>query len=99
VFVVLRYVEGCASWVAAHALLREVLDSTGHTDVVVRLERVGSPEEAGRLSFVGSPTILVDGRDPFEVPGAMAGLACRLYRTPDGLRGVPTREQLVDALR
>lgn len=29
------------------------------------LERVETAEDAERLRFVGSPTILIDGRDPF----------------------------------
>jgi hypothetical protein len=29
------------------------------------LERLETSEDADRLHFIGSPTILVDGRDPF----------------------------------
>src|SRR3546814_7368074 len=37
----------------------------GLIHVELALERVESPEDAERLRFVGSPTILIDGRDPF----------------------------------
>jgi hypothetical protein len=39
----------------------------------------------------GSPTLLVDGQDPFAQPGAATAVACRLYRSEDGqLEGAPT---------
>jgi type IV secretory pathway TraG/TraD family ATPase VirD4 len=57
------------------------------------------PEDAERLGFIGSPTVLVDGSDPFATPGAPIGLACRVYVTPEGLAGSPTLDQLMEALR
>ena len=56
------------------------------------LERVESPEEAERGRFVGSPTILIDGRDAFPTSDSSFGLTCRVYATPDGLAGCPTTE-------
>ena len=57
-------------------------------------------DAAARIrGFTGSPTFLIDGRDPFAVPDAWVGVACRLYRTTSGLAGVPTLEQLTSALR
>jgi hypothetical protein len=64
------------------------------TDVEPVLELVETPEDADRLEFAGSPTILVDGVDPFAQKGATVGLTCRVYRTPDGLAGSPTADQL-----
>lgn len=54
--------------------------------------------EAEELGFIGSPTVLVDGRDPFARGGEPVAMACRVFRTPDGLAGSPTVEQLVEAL-
>jgi hypothetical protein len=41
----------------------------------------------------------VDGEDLFPMPerGVWA-LGCRMYATPEGLRGYPTREMVGDAL-
>jgi hypothetical protein len=54
-----------------------------------------------RLRFLGSPTVRVDGRD--VEPGADErdefALACRVYRTQDGLRGQPDPEWITAALR
>ncbi|MDU0314090.1 hypothetical protein RKE38_10375 [Phycicoccus sp. M110.8] len=61
-------------------------------------QAVESTEDADRLGFTGSPTILLDGTDPFPQPGEISALSCRVYTTPDGLAGSPTVEQLADAL-
>jgi hypothetical protein len=58
----------------------------------------GGGEEALRLGFRGSPTILLDGQDPFADQDAPVGLACRLYATEGGLQGAPTIDQLRAAL-
>jgi len=97
--VILRYFDGCPNWHTTQTRLREALDSTGHADTPVGHQRVETQEDAERLRFVGSPTVLVDGHDPFLTPGAPVGLACRVYRTPEGLRGSPTLEQLRQVLQ
>lgn len=96
----LRYFDGCPHWQAMHDRLGEALRAEGAADLEPILERVETPEDAERLRFIGSPTILVDGRDPFaEGTEASFGLTCRVYQTPDGLAGTPTVEQLRTALR
>ena len=92
--IVLRYFDGCPNWRTADALLREALAATGHGDEPVTYEKVETAQEADRLGFVGSPTFLIAGRDPFGTAGAPTGLACRVYSTPDGMAGSPTVEQL-----
>lgn len=95
---VLQYFDGCPHWVEADRLLREALAQMGSSEVRVEHQKVESLDQAVAVGFTGSPTILIDGQDPFSVDGAKAGMACRLYRTPEGQRGSPTLKQLVDAL-
>jgi hypothetical protein len=89
----------CPSHPEARALLADVLAARG-LDVDVEELEVTTNEEAQRLSFPGSPTIRVDGRD--IDPGAAnsrPALNCRIYHLPDGrVSPVPTREQLEEAL-
>lgn len=94
----LLYFDGCPNWTVAGERLREALRSLGREDLQVSTVRVGSPEEAEELGFVGSPTIRVGGVDPFASGGEQIGLACRVYATPDGLAGSPTTAQLVEVL-
>ena len=63
------------------------------------LVEVTTPEDAERLRFRGSPTVLVDGTDPFAQESDPVGLSCRVFRTPDGLRRAPTVAQLIEVLR
>jgi hypothetical protein len=97
--VTLRYFEGCPHWQTAHDRLRDALRAEGMADVEPVLERVETAEDAERLRFIGSPTILVDGRDPFAGAEAAFGLTCRVFQTPKGLAGSPTPDQLRAALR
>lgn len=59
----------------------------------------GPLEDAEWLGFVGSPTVLVNGIDPFARDGSPEGLACRVDMAPEGLAGSPTVDQLMEVLR
>jgi hypothetical protein len=65
---------------------------------VVREREIHSSEEADRLGMRGSPTILIDGQDPFADSDEPAGLSCRRYRSEAGVGGAPSVRQLVEAL-
>lgn len=97
--VTLRYFDGCPNWVTTFERLSEALREEDMADVRPTLERVETNEDAERLRFIGSPTVLVDGHDPFKTSESTFGLTCRIYQTPDGLAGSPTLEQLREALR
>lgn len=94
----IRHFDGCPNWEVARERLGEVLDSLGRANQAVDLERVESEEDAERLRFRGSPTILIDGVDPFSSEDAPVGLSCRVYMTEAGLEGAPSLEQLLRAL-
>jgi hypothetical protein len=95
----LLYFGGCPHWQTMHDRLRDALRAEGMADIEPILERVETAEDAERLRFIGSPTILVNGRDPFARAEATFGLTCRVYETPGGLAGSPTPEQVRAALR
>ena len=89
------YFDGCPCWQTAVERVRAAA-VLARVQVHVDLVAVTSEEDAARLWFTGSPTILLDGADPFATPGASPALACRLYATPHGLAGSPSLDQLVD---
>ena len=93
----LRYFDGCPNWQVAEARLRDALVAIGAVDLVELVE-VTTQDQAERLTFHGSPSVMVDGRDLFGQPDADVGLVCRVYSTPEGLGGAPTTAQLVAAL-
>ena len=94
----LLYFDACLSYRRAEKTLREVLAKES-MEADVELVAVNSDEEARRLRFPGSPTILVDGRDLFPTPEREDWrLVCRVYTTPEGLMGSPTAQMLKAAL-
>jgi hypothetical protein len=95
--VTVLYFRGCPSWQTALEHVHEAA-AQGGVEVRVTTRTVESDEDADWFNFTGSPTILLDGTDPFAQPGAVPGMACRLYSTPDGLAGAPAVGQLVDVL-
>lgn len=96
--VTVLYFDGCPSWQTARQRLEA---AAAHCQIPIRVSTrtVETTEDAERLGFTGSPTVLLDGRDPFARPGLVPSLACRVFPTPDGLAGSPTLDQFVDALR
>jgi hypothetical protein len=83
------------------AVLRQRLDEllAGREDVSVTAEVVDTPEQAARTGMNGSPTLLIDGTDPFAEPGQGPSVSCRLYRDEnDNLTGAPSITQLRAAL-
>jgi hypothetical protein len=78
------YFEGCPSHDAALERLRQIMAEEG-TQAEIEIIKVETDEQAQRLHFVGSPTILIDGRD-IDLPPSEAypALTCRAYRLEDG---------------
>ncbi|MGW4123437.1 alkylmercury lyase family protein [Nocardia sp. NPDC004711] len=61
---------------------------------------IDDPDEAAVAGMAGSPTLLVDGVDPFAVPGQVPSVSCRLYRSESGgMDGAPTVGALRAALQ
>jgi hypothetical protein len=86
----LLYFEGCPALRDAENHLREALAEEG-VEADVELVEVNSDEEARRLCFAGSPTLRINGRDPFSLPdGGEGAFACRFYATPEGAKRAPT---------
>ena len=67
--------------------------------VAIRWRVITNVAEAARWRMHGSPTLLVNGHDPFAQAGSSPALACRLYWAEDGsLDGVPSVAALRQAL-
>ncbi len=94
------YFEGCPSHDAALERLRQVMAEEG-VGADIEVIKVETDEQAQRLHFVGSPTILIDGRDIDPVPSeAYPALTCRAYRLEDGrISPLPSPDMIRDALQ
>jgi hypothetical protein len=91
------YFDGCPTYKAAEKLVRELLEQEMGAEV--EMVAVNTDEEAHRLRLPGSPTLRVDGHDLFPTEEREDWrLGCRVYATPEGLRGYPTAEMVREAL-
>jgi len=93
------YFNGCPSWQTAAERLRIILAELGRADVAVEFEDVHKTSHLS-LAWAGSPTVLLDGRDPFDggrhpIP---ARDACRIYVTEAGFERAPSLDQFRTAL-
>ena len=90
--IMLQYFDDCPNWRVTDrhlsTLVGEGLDAT------VALQRIENFNNAIEHGFRGSPTVLIDGVDPFTHNEAPWGLSCRIYDTESGPAGSPTLEQL-----
>ncbi len=93
------YFDGCPTYTATEETLKGVLADEG-VEAEVEMVEVNTDEEAQCLQFPGSPTVRVDGRDLFPA-GERENwrLGCRVYATPEGLKGYPTAGMLKEALK
>ena len=101
--ITIQFFDGCPHWRLSEERVKRTLRVLGRSDVELEYQQIDSPETAERVGFHGSPTILVDGRDPFATGSEPVGMTCRVFHTDEGFQGAPTEAQLrkvlVDAER
>ena len=91
-------VPGCPNAAILAARLAELTD--GRPGFRITRKVVTPEDDADRLGMTGSPTLLVDGVDPFARPGQEPAISCRLYPDEQGRPGpAPSPERLRAALR
>ncbi len=94
----LLYFDECPSYHAAEMLLREALAEEGQAAEIVKI-KIENEADAQRWKFPGSPTIRFDGVDPFQQGTNDYGLECRVFVTPNGLQGWPTKAMLQNVIK
>ncbi|ANJ28901.1 DUF2703 domain-containing protein [Agromyces aureus] len=93
------HIDDCPNWAEAGDRVREAVRSLRDDNgIEISFRLLSSPEDAMQVRFAGSPTILLNGEDLFPGGEPTSELACRVYATPTGLAGLPTTEQIIDAV-
>jgi len=93
----LLYFSDCPSWQYTLASLEQIFESH-HLQVEIKLIQVETKEEAELHQFYGSPTIKVNGKDLFPIEQGDYHLGCRVYKTPSGYKGSPSKEMIEEML-
>ncbi|MEY9874579.1 hypothetical protein ABH931_004079 [Streptacidiphilus sp. MAP12-33] len=89
-------VPDCPNAAVVRERLAQALDGR---DVPVEWVEVTDAAQAAATGMTGSPTLLLDGVDPFAAPGAAPSVSCRLYRGADGaVQGAPGVAELRSVL-
>lgn len=72
------HVPGCPNLAVLLDNLRAV------TDLPITTREISTDADAAAAGMHGSPTLLINGHDPFTPPGGDRALSCRLYRDEHG---------------
>ena len=97
--ITIQYFDRYPNWKDTCLAVAEAAREIGLSNAVMGFQPVETDEEARRIAFRGSPTILIDGTDPFAELDVPAGLMCRVFSTDHGLAGRPSSTQLQSVLR
>ena len=94
------YFEDCPSHESGLERLRDVMAQEQIT-AEIRITKVETEEQAAQWGFVGSPTILIDGKDMVPPPpDAPTALTCRVYQWDDGrFSPLPSPDMIRKALK
>jgi hypothetical protein len=95
----LLVVPDCPHQIDTEAQLRQALHDVGLSQIPSVTTVISSEVQAQRRGFVGSPTVLIDGIDPFASAGQSPSLSCRIYPNSDGPSGIPDLRDLRRALK
>lgn len=93
------HIDECPNLAMAQQRLESALIVLGHSDIPVTTRLLESALDTAGTGFAGSPTITLNGSDIFPTGATADDLACRIYMTPSGLAGLPTINQIAEALK
>jgi hypothetical protein len=95
----LLYLDGCPNHEPLQARVSELV-SAYKLQATIEPVLVHSDEEARARHFLGSPSLRINGVDVEPGAGERAdfGMKCRLFLTPQGLRGTPSDAWVLAAL-
>ena len=94
----LLYFNACPTWKVALENLETTLVAEA-VEAEIQLIEVVDRDQAARLKFLGSPSFCVNGQDWWPEARQTYNLSCRVYATPQGMRGVPTVEMLREKIQ
>jgi len=96
--ITILYFDGCPSWQTALENVRKAIDILG-LKAEVNLIKINTNEQAVNERFTGSPSIRINGVDLWPDERSDYSLSCRIYQTPNGIKGSPTVEMICERIQ
>lgn len=91
-------VPDCPNQAIALVRISEALHLADVTGAEISERVITNDADAHALGMHGSPTILIDGRNPFVEAGTPTSMSCRLYHTAEGFKGASSVAELIAAV-
>lgn len=97
----LLYFDGCPSWQGGLKNLKQAFKELNLSEDLIEMVNVKTDEEAQKYKFIGSPTIRIDSEDidPIAQGQTISRQGCRIYKTPEGIKGEPTVQMIKEFIQ
>ncbi|HDZ86963.1 MAG TPA: DUF2703 domain-containing protein [Actinobacteria bacterium] len=94
------YFDGCPAWQGGLENLKQALKQSNLSEDFETV-KIETDDEAKKHHFIGSPTIRVDGEDidPAAQGQTISRKGCRIYKTPEGIKGEPTVRMITEVIK
>jgi len=93
------HIDECPNLEDTKASLSELIAELGLGHIVITFTLIGTPAEAAKHRFAGSPTVLIDGFDAVPGTDPTTNLACRIYRDGQKIAGSPSKDSIRKAIQ
>ena len=93
------YFPDCPIYKELEKLIKEVVQELG-LDANLELVNIQTKEDAEKYHFTGSPGLHINGRDidPLTENAPVVLKSCKIYRTEEGMKMIPTKKMILEAL-
>ena len=93
------YFPDCPIYKELEKLIKEVVQELG-LDANLELVNIQTKEDAEKYHFTGSPGLRINGKDidPLTKNAPVVLKSCKIYRTEEGMKMIPTKKMIREAL-
>jgi len=93
------YFPDCPIYKELEKLVKEVVQELG-LNADLELVNIQTKEDAEKYHFTGSPGLRINGKDidPLTENAPVVLRSCKIYRTEEGMKMMPTKKMVIEAL-
>lgn len=93
------YFPDCPIYKELEKLVKEIVQEL-ELDADLELINIQTKEDAKKYHFTGSPGLLINGKDidPLTQDAPVVLKSCKIYRTEEGMKMMPTKKMIAEAL-